>query len=385
MAFTDVNDPNAVRLALKEFDEIGQKLFLKKYGFGKARDYRIVAAGKRYDSKAIFGAAHGYQFPELGPLPWKQFSGGALTVERALAEMGFVVEGPNGIAISGKRASNHLVPGEIYTRESLRGIFATQDATINTGVFRPAGFNSLFLFVTESKTADRTQYIDSLDGDTMHWQGQSAGRTDLSVIEHRPRGLEILVFFRKRKYEYEGAGFRYEGPFEYVSHQGASPSTFILQRANAEMNVAQRDAEASGSFDLSSVEDAREKTMAGIVRRQGQPAFRRSLLKAYQGCCAITGCNTFEVLEAAHIVPYQGPQTNHVTNGLLLRADLHTLFDLGLITVDPTTKVIVVAPTLRASEYGELHGRPLRLPLMEENQPNEQAIRLHYLKSGLIC
>ena len=385
MAFTDVSDPDSVRSAISEFDEIGQTAFLKKYGFGKARNYHVVVAGKRYDSKAIFGAAHGYQFPDLGPLNWKQFSGGALTVERALSEMGFVVEGPGVVeALAGKRASQKLRTGEVYTREDLRRILATQDATINTGVFRPAGFSSLLLFVTESKTTDRTQYIDMLEGDTLHWQGQSAGRTDSFVIEHQSRGLELLVFYRKRKYEYSGAGFRYEGTFDYVSHHGALPATFTLRRASAEISAARREAEADGAFNPDNVEDARKKTMAAIVRRQGQPAFRQALLTAYRECCAMTGCDIVEVLEAAHIVPYQGPHTNHVSNGLLLRGDLHTLFDLGLIAIEPATNLIVVAPMLQGSVYGALHGQPLRAPSTAASRPNEQALRIHFQTSGLL-
>ncbi|WP_200883691.1 HNH endonuclease [Archangium violaceum] len=55
---------------------------------------------------------------------------------------------------------------------------------------------------------------------------------------------------------------------------------------------------------------------------------------AYGGRCALTDCEEPRVLEAAHIFPYHGPQTNHVTNGLLLRADLHVLFDLGLLRTE---------------------------------------------------
>ena len=50
----------------------------------------------------------------------------------------------------------------------------------------------------------------------------------------------------------------------------------------------------------------------------------------YEGKCAVTGCDVPDVLQAAHIFPYMGPETNHPSNGLL-RADIHTLFDLGLI------------------------------------------------------
>src|SRR5205823_2979542 len=81
-------------------------------------------------------------------------------------------------------------------------------------------------------------------------------------------------------------------------------------------------------FDPISIEDGRRRIQAS---RQGQFAFRAALIEAYGGRCAMTGCDILEVLEAAHIVPYRGPSTNAVSNGLLLRADIHTLFDLGLI------------------------------------------------------
>jgi hypothetical protein len=77
------------------------------------------------------------------------------------------------------------------------------------------------------------------------------------------------------------------------------------------------------AFDPMGIKDARQRMFSSIVRRQGQPAFRKQLLVAYKGQCAITGCEVESVLEAAHIVPYMGLETNHPGNGLLLRADLH--------------------------------------------------------------
>jgi putative restriction endonuclease len=74
----------------------------------------------------------------------------------------------------------------------------------------------------------------------------------------------------------------------------------------------------------------------------------------------MTGCALADVLEAAHIWPYRGEADNHPENGLLLRADLHTLFDLDLIAVNPETLAIEVAPTLMQIEtYAGLQGRPL--------------------------
>ena len=65
--------------------------------------------------------------------------------------------------------------------------------------------------------------------------------------------------------------------------------------------------------------DARLRVVRQIVARQGQSAFRAALLEAYHGRCAITGCDAAAVLEAAHLRPYRGPESNTVPNGLLLR------------------------------------------------------------------
>jgi hypothetical protein len=69
-------------------------------------------------------------------------------------------------------------------------------------------------------------------------------------------------------------------------------------------------------------------------------------------------------LDASHIVPYLGPETNHPSNGLILRADIHALFDLGLITIDPDSMTVVVAPSLRRSDYASLEGMRLRQPII---------------------
>jgi putative restriction endonuclease len=105
-----------------------------------------------------------------------------------------------------------------------------------------------------------------------------------------------------------------------------------------------------------------------VIQRRGQQTFRNHLIQAYDGRCAISGCGVLDVLEAAHIVPYLGPATNKVSNGLLLRADLHTLFDCGLIGIDPATLTVVVAKRLLGGEYGALQGVPIAMPSLVETE-----------------
>lgn len=132
-------------------------------------------------------------------------------------------------------------------------------------------------------------------------------------------------------------------------------------------------------FDPDQCIDARRRRLAEVVQRQGQAEFRHALLAAYDGRCAISNCAVETVLEAAHIMAYEGPTTNSVQNGLLLRADLHTLFDAGLISVEPETYMVEVDAAIRSSEYGQFHGRQLRLPAAVGQRPSARALRARRL------
>lgn len=91
MAFSDPISKEAVLKAMVECDRIGRDAFLRKYGFGKARRYFLDYQGREYDSKAIVGVAHGYEYPHNGPLGAHDFSGGEHTVRTKLQQLGFLV------------------------------------------------------------------------------------------------------------------------------------------------------------------------------------------------------------------------------------------------------------------------------------------------------
>jgi HNH endonuclease len=138
-----------------------------------------------------------------------------------------------------------------------------------------------------------------------------------------------------------------------------------------------------GFFDPAGISDARDRVFSSVVRCRGQPAFRRYLLAAYNGRCAITGCGLEHVLDAAHIIPYKGPETNHPTNGLLLRTDLHTLFDLRLVAVDVATMSLLVSPSLAGSCYEEYRGKSIKVPDDHSSRPSRAALEQHRKESGL--
>jgi putative restriction endonuclease len=116
--------------------------------------------------------------------------------------------------------------------------------------------------------------------------------------------------------------------------------------------------------------------------RLGQGAFRVLVTDAYLRRCAITGERTLPVLEAAHIKPFALEGPNSVRNGILLRSDIHKLFDLGYVTVTPALK-LEVSPRLKAEwenghEYYAYHGKDLRCrPADVDNFPSREFLQWH--------
>ena len=117
--------------------------------------------------------------------------------------------------------------------------------------------------------------------------------------------------------------------------------------------------------------------------RQGQTKFRIDLLDAYGTHCAATNYDVAEGLEAAHIRPYRGAHTNETRNGLLLRADIHNLFDYGIIGVDPEAMKIVLNQRARRSKYSQLHDQPLRLPEDSTRHPDRELLQRHLKLHGI--
>ncbi|MFZ3173400.1 MAG: HNH endonuclease [Thiobacillus sp.] len=140
----------------------------------------------------------------------------------------------------------------------------------------------------------------------------------------------------------------------------------------------QESKESPESFDPTSQTDARDKVLREIVRRRGQRAFRSKLLRIYGGRCAITACSIEAILEAAHVTPYLGPDTNKAGNGMLLRADIHTLWDLGLVAINPASMTLWVSPNLVGSEYEIFNGTTPFAPQNPENRPSIEALKAQW-------
>ena len=139
----------------------------------------------------------------------------------------------------------------------------------------------------------------------------------------------------------------------------------------------------SATFDAENDQDLREKTLAQVARRRGQAAFRAALLEAYGGKCCVTGCALTHALEAAHIAPYRGDHSHHVQNGLLLRSDIHTLFDLGLLVITEGYRVKLSTLALEDDSYANLEGKQLILPDDQTRLPSLDALGRHRKWAGV--
>jgi putative restriction endonuclease len=119
-----------------------------------------------------------------------------------------------------------------------------------------------------------------------------------------------------------------------------------------------------------------------VVPRLGQGAFRLQVTDAYARRCAVTGEKTLPALEAAHIKPFSEVKAHDVRNGLLLRSDLHRLFDLGYVSVRPDLR-FAVSRAIRddfenGRDYYALADKEIALPADAHKKPAPESLEWHY-------
>lgn len=127
-------------------------------------------------------------------------------------------------------------------------------------------------------------------------------------------------------------------------------SAALLKRYVSRMPVPVETVSAQQD-DLQSVIAERRRILQEISLRRGQAQFRKRLIRRYGMRCQISGYNFSAAVEAAHIRPYAAYEENGAGNGLLLRSDFHTLFDLGLIGINPSNLQVLFNPACLCAEY----------------------------------
>jgi hypothetical protein len=169
MSIANMKSREAVLEAVKEFDQLTRPEFLKKYGFGRAKEYFLDHNGNLYDSKAIVGAAHGYEFPDQGPLTSRDFAGGDATVKPKLEGMGFTVRVPYTGPEPPQNEADEAIEATISLERDIEGFLASNLSQLEPG---------LRLYSANGKTGRQ-------------FDAKAAGRIDL-LAEDAENGLVVI-------------------------------------------------------------------------------------------------------------------------------------------------------------------------------------------------
>jgi putative restriction endonuclease len=170
----------------------------------------------------------------------------------------------------------------------------------------------------------------------------------------------------------------------FVRDYNPQTGYFFLQGINDNSTLSEKKTTTnnlSNTADIESDNRRWEKTISVI--REGQSKFRAALLSSYYNRCAVTGYDISEALEAAHIRPYRGLHTNEVRNGILLRADIHNLFDFGVIGINPDNSKIVLSKKAEHSKYSNLAGKQITMPDNSADRPDPLLLDCHLRLHGL--
>lgn len=265
------------------------------------------------------------------------------------------------------------------------------------GIHKPAHVHGYKDYALSIRVTKESGYADMLfeqdDGTWILWyseQLQNPESKDTSketynralldcLYDGIPVGVFTQVAVNKGIYECRGLAFVEEydpqkGLFKLHGPVRASQGEDFWSLYKVEEVEEELAEEGAEDEDV----DERRSELVYRAVRQRQDAFRKDLIVAYKSKCAVTAYDVEEALQAAHISSYRGPKSQKTSNGLLLRADIHLLYDAHLASVDPETMNFIVAPKIKGSAYGELNGQTIRLPYYDSDKPSEVRLATHF-------
>jgi len=333
-------------------------------GFAESTKYDLLLEGRRYAPKRVVGLAlNGLSGLTFDPYAFK--GGEASLCFRTLQRLNFDIVDKDG---------NHF-PKPKY--DMLTRDFVVEAIKALAGRATPAQIQDWILprrpdFKISNVIPDLQLLTVNATARSNHFHNKKPRRCDT--------GDEFDLLFLESSGHYVFYDPKKHGTWELASVQGDDklrPLQILGAGPTAVLLTLLEEAERSKEFNARSIQDARINALRQIALRQGQPKFRRDLIAAYEGKCAVTQCDVQDALEAAHIVPFKGLHTNTVRNGLLLRTDIHTLFDLALLRIDPVTMRVVLSPALMSGSYAGLAGTKLHLPRLEGLLPDPEALKVH--------
>ena len=369
-----------VLLALKDLDEGFE------HPFGSATGYQLLHEGIEYSPKAVVGIAFRHLSGEI--LAPSEFSGGEKTGQAndVLRELGFAVEPIVRSQKSFVTSRGYSIPTDWTNFQQAfwfnmwqRRVWPFKEVSQGDLLYWYDSKSQKIVWKSEVTKLERYEYTtkEELREKLLGEFGEDPA-TDPYYADKSEAGY--CIAFKVNPIEQldlqKPDNFRFsQGGWQRGSEPKIKQWLFGVENKLTSLAV---DLVNEGYHDPTTAKDERERKLREVVQRRGQPKFRNDLIEAYSGKCAVTGCDVIQALEAAHIAPYLGTQSNHVSNGLLLRADIHTLFDLGYIAIEPTTLKVKLVDSLKVSSFGSLHDQQILLPVEEELHPSLASLKARW-------
>lgn len=350
-------------------------------GFRSSHTYDLLHHNRRYPPPAIAALAVA-QATGLPP-PVDLAPGAKTIVFRLLRCAGFRVVPKPGII--------PFKTGHHYSRADLASYLGTTEDTTKgdwaTGYHlhqdKEAGIDGWWFLFPNVGNAGRTGHDypnEWLNEFEFRWSGKQSSRLSHPQITSLLNdGYPVLLFTRERDRD----RFTYQGPVEAARFRDGPPVE-VVWRIEGDKPATLGPDEAvpdDVASELPSDADGRKRVLREIRARRGQQRFRDALLRRYARRCVISGCDIVDLLEAAHIRPYRGLDgDNDASNGLLLRCDLHTLFDLDLVGIEPGTHIVRLHDSIRRPQYAALEGTVLSGGSVSPNPANLRLRWRQFLK-----
>lgn len=223
--------------------------------------------------------------------------------------------------------------------------------------------------------------VEALEGAPLPWNIEDAKRGDYKwriQLQHLQTGSSRDLDWKQIQ---ENTGTAVPQTVRQVPSSG---EMWLYEAVHglSPVDIVPSSVDATITYDPDKIaeEDERVRRFGLSVVRPGQGTFKNALLSAYEGRCAVTGCPLGALLDAAHISPHRGAQSDVAHNGLLLRKDLHALFDAGLMTFvyeTPASLRTCVHPSA-GEPYVELDGKFIDLPKDAKRWPSRMELENHH-------
>ena len=187
-------------------------------------------------------------------------------------------------------------------------------------------------------------------------------------------GYRVLGLAFVERYNERTGFFTLHGPVNASTKSQRILSSFVSDELSvldkARLRELQRLAVEDG--------DERIKRLMHTAKREQQKRFRQEVYAAYDGKCAACGTEIYDILQAAHIDDFRGRKSQIVQNGVLLRVDIHMLYDANLLGIEPGSHRIVLAGSADLAPYEYLSDAQLRVPRERRLWPDDELLEIHY-------